>query len=159
MPLIFAACGTAPSSRDEPPAKETPIAAEAPATFDDGLGELAAMTFACPKAALAAAAREAKKVPSQGSYQFSYFRVVNDSHHGEYEVHFKSNVHEEPELKYCVSLYCQQGWDPKTSKTTVQLMTDGPGANSSGAPDPHHVAACGELPKKPVKHRPKRAAK
>ena len=49
------------------------------------------MTFSCPKAGLNAAAREAAKVPSQGTYQFAYFRIINDSHHASYEVHFKSN--------------------------------------------------------------------
>ena len=49
------------------------------------------MTFGCPKAGLNAAAREAAKVPSQGTYQFSYFKIINDSHHAAYEVHFKSN--------------------------------------------------------------------
>jgi hypothetical protein len=88
----------------------------------DGLSELDAMTFSCPKAALNAAAREAAKVPSQGTYQFSFFRIVSDAHHSSYEVHFKSNYHGEPVLKYCVALYCQQGWDPKTTKATITLM-------------------------------------
>ncbi len=82
------------------------------------------MTFDCPKAGLNAAAREAAKVPSQGTYQFSYFRIINDAHHASYEVHFKSNYIGEPELRYCVSMYCQQGWDPRTSKTEVTLMSD-----------------------------------
>ena len=60
------------------------------------------MTFGCPKAGLNAAAREAAKVPSQGTYQFSYFKIINDSHHAAYEVHFKSNYAGEPDLKYCV---------------------------------------------------------
>jgi hypothetical protein len=89
----------------------------------DGLSELAAMTFGCPKAALNAAAREAAKVPSQGTYQFSYFRLITDSHHAAYEVHFKSNYQDEAELKYCVAIYCQQGWDPRTTKTSVSLMS------------------------------------
>ena len=82
------------------------------------------MTFDCPKAGLNAAAREAAKVPSQGTYQFSYFRIINDAHHASYEVHFKSNYIGEPELRYCVSMYCQQGWDPRTSKTEVTLMSN-----------------------------------
>jgi len=97
--------------------------AQAPAP-DSGLGDLAAMTFSCPKAALNAAAREAVKVRTQGTYQFAYFRIVSDSHHAAYEVHFKSNYQGEKDLKYCVALYCQQGWDPATAKTSVTLMND-----------------------------------
>ena len=89
-----------------------------------GLSDLAAMTFSCPQAALNSAAREAAAVPSEGTYQFSYFRIVNDAHHATFEVHFKSNYVGEPELRYCVALYCQQGWDPKTAKTTATLMVD-----------------------------------
>ena len=80
------------------------------------------MTFGCPKAGLNAAAREAAKVPSQGTYQFAYFRIINDSHHASYEIHFKSNYQGEADLKYCVAIYCQQGWDPRTTKTSVTLM-------------------------------------
>jgi hypothetical protein len=93
-------------------------------TADSGLGELASMTFGCPKAALNAAARAAAQVRSQGTYQFSFFKIISDSHHGAYEVHFKSNYVGEKELKYCVAMYCQQGWDPNTTKTTVTLMND-----------------------------------
>jgi hypothetical protein len=93
-------------------------------TTSEGLNDLAAMTFGCPKAGLNAAAREAAKVPSQGTYQFSYFKIINDSHHSTYEVHFKSNYVGEPDLKYCVSIYCQQGWDPKSTKTSVTLIRD-----------------------------------
>jgi hypothetical protein len=106
-----------------PRAQDAPAdAAAEPA--EPGLGDLAAMTFGCPRAALNAAAREAAKVRSQGTYQFSYFKIVNDSHHAAYEVHFKSNYQGEKELKYCVAMYCQQGWDPKTTKTTVTWMND-----------------------------------
>jgi hypothetical protein len=104
-----------------PPEQSAPVADAAPAS--DGLSDLGAMTFSCPKAALNAAAREAAKVPSQGTYQFSYFRIVSGTHHGAYEIHFKSNYEGEADLKYCVSLYCQQGWDPKTTKTSVTLMS------------------------------------
>ena len=96
-----------------------PQAQEPAAPPDNGLGELASMTFGCPKAALNAAAREATKVRSQGTYQFSYFKILNDSHHATYEVHFTSNFNGEKPLRYCVAIYCQQGWDPRTSKTTV----------------------------------------
>jgi hypothetical protein len=113
-----------------------PHAQDAPA--DNGLGDLAAMTFGCPKAALNAAAREAAKIPSQGTYQFSYFKIINDSHHAAYEVHFKSNYRGEKELKYCVAIYCQQGWDPKTTKTTVTWMND---------PRQPRAANCGVHPK------------
>jgi hypothetical protein len=88
------------------------------------LGDLDGMTFGCVKAGLNAAAREAAKAPSQGTYQFSYFKIVNDTHHSSYEVHFKSNYQGEPDLKYCVAIYCQQGWDPTTTKTSVRLMSN-----------------------------------
>ncbi len=116
-----------------------------------GLRDLDAMTFGCPKAGLNAAAREAANVPSQGTYQFSYFRIVSDSHHASYEVHFKSNYVGEPDLEYCVSVYCQQGWDPKTTKTSVRLMSD---ARQAGKEDAH-VADCRVKPPRPVRRRVK----
>ena len=105
----------APAQQEQSaPAAQTPAA-------NEGLSDLAAMTFGCPKAALNAAAREAAKVRSQGTYQFAYFNLITDSHHASYEVHFKSNYEGEKDLKYCVALYCQQGWDPRTTKTAVTL--------------------------------------
>lgn len=103
-----------------------------------GLADLDAMAFECPKAALNAAAREAAKAPSQGTYQFSYFNIIHDAHHAFYEVHFKSNYQGEPELKYCVSMYCQQGWDPKKSKTEITLMSTDRRRGVA-----NHPAACG----------------
>ena len=103
---------------------------------DSGLNDLAAITFGCPKAALNAAAREAAKVRSQGTYQFSYFKIISDSHHSAFEVHFKSNYTGEKDLKYCVAMYCQQGWDPKTTKTSITLMND------PRQPPPAHGASC-----------------
>ena len=97
------------------------------------------MTFSCPKAGLNAAAREAAKVPSQGTYQFAYFKIINDSHHASYEVHFKSNYQGEADLKYCVAIYCQQGWDPKTTKTSVTLMSN----ERQPAAGAAHGADCG----------------
>jgi hypothetical protein len=117
------------------PQAQPASAAEAPAA-DDGLTDLSAMTFGCPKAALNAAAREAAKVRSQGTYQFAFFKIINDSHHASFEVHFKSNYQGEKELQYCVAMYCQQGWDPKTARTSVTLMNDPrqlPGAAGHGA--------------------------
>lgn len=111
---------------------------EAPRSHE--LDDLEAMTFDCPKAGLNAAAREAAKAPTQGTYQFSYFKIIHDAHHAFYEVHFKSNYQSEPDLKYCVSMYCQQGWDPRTSKTMVTLMKD-EGKRGRGA-------ACGAHPAK-----------
>ena len=108
-----------PASQAKPAAIET-----LPHLRVSGLDDLDAMTFDCPKAGLNAAAREAAKVPSQGTYQFSYFRIINDAHHASYEVHFKSNYVGEPELRYCVSMYCQQGWDPNTTRIDVRLMSD-----------------------------------
>jgi hypothetical protein len=124
---------TAPTSA-EPSA---PTAGTAPAS--DGLSDLDAMTFACPKAGLNAAAREAAKVPAQGTYQFAYFKILNDSHHAAYEVHFKSNYAGEVDLKYCVAIYCQQGWDPRTTKTSVTLM----GSERRRTDKAAHGAACG----------------
>jgi hypothetical protein len=95
----------------------------APAPLPAGLSDLNAMTFGCPRAGLNAAARQAAKVPSQGTYQFSYFKIISDTHHAAYEVHFKSNYEGEPDLRYCVEMYCQQGWDPNTTKTTVTMMS------------------------------------
>ena len=104
----------------------------------NGLSDLDSLTFSCPKAALNAAARKAKEAPSQGTYQFSYFDIVSDSHHAMYEVHFTSNYDGEPELKYCVTMYCQQGWDPKTAKTEVTLMSNKPTPAAGAA----HGGAC-----------------
>jgi len=103
-----------------------------------GLSDLESITFGCPKAALNAAARRAAKVPSQGTYQFSYFNIVSDTHHAIYEVGFKSNYEGEAELRYCVEIYCQQGWDPKTAKTSITLLPNAPQRAGSTA----HAAAC-----------------
>jgi hypothetical protein len=130
--------GTPPTSTPQdqvPPAERA-----APATR--GLSDLDAMTFGCPKAALNAAARAAVKVKSQGTYQFSYFKIINNSHHSSYEVHFKSNFEGEPDLKYCVAMYCQQGWDPTTTKAEVTPM----GSTSHTVRMPEHAAACREAP-------------
>jgi hypothetical protein len=118
-PAAPALMSPAPTARAVPPAPAVRAAATGPT---DGLGDLSAMTLGCPQAGLNAAAREAAKAPSQGTYQFSGFRIVSDSHHASYEVQFKSNYVGEPDLKYCVAVYCQQGWDPKTTKISVRLM-------------------------------------
>jgi hypothetical protein len=133
--------------------QEPSLPASGLAATSSGLSDLDAMTSSCPKAGLNAAAREAAKVPSQGHYQFSYFKLISHSHHSAYEVHFKSNYHGEPDLKYCVSIYCQQGWDPTISKVLVSPMGDGlqrtkaaaPGAAAAGAA---HGADCGEHQKR-----------
>jgi hypothetical protein len=133
MKNVIAGIATALLVWSTVPQAQTPT----PAT-EEGLSDLAAMTFGCPKAALNAAAREATQVRSQGTYQFSYFRIINDSHHATYQVHFRSNYRGEKDLKYCVAVYCQQGWDPKTTKTTVMLMND-----SRKAPNaPTHGGSC-----------------
>lgn len=126
-----------------PRAQEAQRDASAAASSEDrGLDDLASMTFGCPKAALNAAAREAAKVRSQGTYQFSYFKIVSDTHHAAYEVHFKSNYRGERDLKYCVAMYCQQGWDPNATKTTVTLMND------PRKPPAPHGASCSVKPTK-----------
>jgi hypothetical protein len=112
------------AKRIEPTAQEGSASVADGETATGGLSELNAMTFSCPKAGLNAAAREAARVPSQGTYQFSYFRIISDSHHSSYEVHFKSNYLGEADLKYCVAIYCQQGWDPKNTQTSVRLIGD-----------------------------------
>ena len=132
-----------------PQEQSAPAVSTVPASV--GLGDLDAMTFDCPKAALNAAAREASTVPSQGTYQFAYFKIISDSHHAAYEVHFKSNYRGEADLNYCVALYCQQGWDPKTAKTSVTLM----GHERQPAGAAAHAADCGGKPA-PVKRRVKR---
>jgi hypothetical protein len=72
---VAAATQTAPNPREQSAA----VADTAPSS--SGLSDLDAMTFSCPKAGLNAAAREAAKVRSKGTYQFVYFRIINDSHH------------------------------------------------------------------------------
>ena len=88
-------------------------------------------------------------MPSQGTYQFAYFKIISDSHHALYEVHFKSNYPGEADVKYCVSVYCQQGWDPRTTKTSVRLMS-----NTRPRAAAAHGADCGGNPA-PVKSRSK----
>jgi hypothetical protein len=136
-----AQAGAATRAPGTPQEQFVPVGSRA--TENDGLSDLDAMTFSCSKAGLNAAAREAAKVPSQGTYQFAYFRIVNDAHHAAYEVHFKSNYEGEPDLKYCVSIYCQQGWDPKTTKASVTLM--GKERQRMGAA---HAVACDPAPAK-----------
>jgi hypothetical protein len=114
----------APIPRAAPVLQPRSAAPEGTAPAGDGLSDLNTATFGCVKAGLNAAAREAAKAQSQGTYQFSYFRIVKDSHHSFYEVHFKSNYSGEPDLKYCVAIYCQQGWDPKATQTSVRLMSN-----------------------------------
>jgi hypothetical protein len=126
---------TAPAQQEQP----APVGGTEPAS--DRLSDLEAMTFSCPRAGLNAAAREAARVPSQGTYQFAYFRIINDSHHAMYEVHFKSNYEGEADLRYCVAVYCQQGWDPRT-KTSVTSMSN----QRQRAGDTVHGAGCGQQP-------------
>ena len=116
-----------------------------------GLSDLEALTRSCSMAALNAAARRDADAPSQGKYQFSYFNLVSDSHHGQYEVHFTSNYEGEPVLKYCVEIYCQQGWDPRNAKATITEMSKAP---QRGAKAPH-PAGCGQI-HTPVKGRTRR---
>src|SRR5262245_47020440 len=85
------ASAAAPPVAQAKPAASTETSTGTSEPLSQDLADLDAMTFDCPRAGLNAAAREASKVPSQGTYQFSYFRIVNDAHHASYEVHFKSN--------------------------------------------------------------------
>jgi hypothetical protein len=112
------------AAQTAPVAQPQSALSERTALAGDSLSDLGGVTFGCVRAGLNAAAREAAKAQSQGTYQFSYFKIVKDSHHSFYEVHFKSNYSGEPDLKYCVAIYCQQGWDPKTTRTSVRLMSN-----------------------------------
>lgn len=159
--IALSACSTAPPATTATPvqgaaprAAAQAVASEAPPV--GGLNDLDAVTLGCPKAGLNAAAREAAKARAQGRYQFSYFKMISDSHHSLYEVHFKSNHHEDPDLKYCVSVYCQQGWDPKTTKTSVDLMGVGPKPDHANAAGAGHGAHCGSEAQTRVKKRSKR---
>jgi hypothetical protein len=136
--VVVAGCTNAPPGHD---AAESPNVAASPAKLiatesvappTRALDDLDAMTFDCPKAGLNAAAREAAKVPTQGTYQFSYFKIISDAHHATYEVHFKSNYVGEQELRYCVSIYCQQGWDPSKTMVGVMLMSNAAHAEGCG---------------------------
>jgi hypothetical protein len=132
------------------PLQQPPIQTADTAAATSGLSDLESLTFGCPKAGLNAAARQASQVPSQGTYQFSYFNIVSNTHHAAFEVHFKSNYADEPELKYCVEMYCQQGWDPKTAKTAITLMSNAP--RRAGA----HADTCGQV-HTPVRRTKKRS--
>lgn len=159
--LMLSACSPATSKNTAPlePAAAAPREHASPevdtSLLGSGLEKLGQMTFACPKAGLNAAAEAAAKAPTQGTYQFSYFRIVNDSHDSNYEVHFKSNYFGEPELKYCVTVYCQQGWDPEKSNPTVRLMSDGSQPSGATAASAAHSTDCAE-PQTPLKRRSKR---
>jgi hypothetical protein len=122
------------AGRNQATQPEQPAAAPPAAPAGTGLSDLAALTRSCSMAALNAAARRAAEAPSQGKYQFSYFNLVSDSHHGQYEVHFTSNYEGEPMLKYCVEIYCQQGWDPRNAKATITEVSRTP---QRGAKAPH----------------------
>ncbi len=145
-PKAAAPAPTATPTQPMPPMQEQSVPAAGVAPAASGLSDLDAMTFGCSKAGLNAAAREAAKAPTEGHYQFSYFKIISDSHHSTYEVHFKSTYHGEPDLKYCVSIYCQQGWDPRTSRTSVTLMGSAPHATGAGAAGAAHGAHCGDQP-------------
>jgi hypothetical protein len=130
--VCLAVAATKTVAAPQAQAQTAPVASTA-----EGLSDLNSVTFACPRAGLNAAARQAVKAPSQGTYQFSYFKIINEGHHSAYEVHFKSNYESEPDLRYCVEMYCQQGWDPNATKPTVTMMsTQRAGVNT-------HGAACG----------------
>lgn len=150
--LALAVGGTAFAQNPPAPAGATP---EQPAPASEpavpaGLSDLEKRTFACPRAALNAAAREVAAYPSQGTYQFSYFNIVSASHHATYEVHFTSNYAAEPVLRFCVAIYCQQGFDPATAKTSVALMGTNAARNAAGA---GHAAKACSPPRTPAMRR------
>jgi hypothetical protein len=139
----------APSTGQAAPAAQQSAPAADSAVSANDLKPLEAMTFGCPRAGLNAAAREAAKERSQGTYQFSFFKIVSESHHAAYEVHFSSNYAGEADLKYCVVVYCQQGWDPKTAKMTVTKMTSAPQAKKADA----HESMCGVVTPQPPRRK------
>jgi hypothetical protein len=140
-----AAAQTAPM----PQQQSAPLEGAAAPAAD--LSDLNAVTFSCVRAGLNAAGREAAKAKSQGTYQFSYFKIIKDTHHSFYEVRFKSNYSGEPDLKYCVAIYCQQGWDPKTTQISVSPMDNERQRLQVAA----HERDCGDE-QMPVKRRAKR---
>jgi hypothetical protein len=158
--IVLSACSTTPSTGEQPttvsPAQEQPNPVPNIKPANDGLSDLGAMTFSCPQAGLNAAAREAAKVPSQGHYQFAYFSIINDAHHSLYEVHFKSNYQSEADLKYCVSVYCQQGQDQAPS---VSLITNAAEPSATSAKGSAHSATCGGQPNLTKRIEPKRLLK
>lgn len=162
MIALCSACASAPEAERMTTTSATERSAPAPGTNapasvrpgTDGLSDLGAMTFRCPQAGLNAAAREAAKVASQGRYQFAYYRLINDSHHSSYEIRFKSNVEGEADLKYCVSVYCQQGQDPNAG-LTVSSISNEPRATKARSAAPAHGSACGDL-QASMKRRSKR---
>ena len=135
--------GPVPQQQSAPP--------EGTAPAGDGLNDLGAVTFSCVRAGLNAAGRQAAKAQSQGTYQFSYFKIIKDTHHSFYEVHFKSNYSGEPDLKYCVAIYCQQGWDPMTTQISVRPMSN----ERQRAQVAAHAGDCGNE-QMPVQRRTKR---
>ncbi len=143
--------GVAAVQNAAPPQEPAAAVAAAAAPVSSGLRDLEALTRSCSMAALNAAARRAASVPSQGKYQFSYFNLISDSHHAQYEVHFTSNYEGESLLKYCVEIYCQQGWDPKTAKATITVMSN----NRRRATADPHGPGCGQM-HTPAKGRTRR---
>jgi hypothetical protein len=141
-PIASNATSSASAAPAAAPAREEPVPVVRDAPPIDGLKDLGAMTFRCPQAGLNAAAREAAKVTSQGRYQFAYFKLIDDSHHASYEIHFKSNQLEEPDLKYCVSVYCQQGQDPAAG-VKVKLIGSDAQPTHARAGDAAHGPSCG----------------
>jgi len=135
-----------PATTQEQPAIVAPAA-----PVSSGLSDLEGLTRSCSMAALNAAARRAANVPTQGKYQFSYFNLISDSHHARYEVHFTSNYEGESVLRYCVEIYCQQGWDPRTAKATITVMSN-VSQRTTAAP---HQAGCGQV-HAPAKGRTRR---
>lgn len=129
--IALFACST---TQTEAPPQDQPTSAAGVAPEGEMLRDLGAMTSSCPRAGLNAAAREAAKVPSQGRYQFGYFKIIRSRHLSTYEVRFKSNYYGDPVLKYCVSVYCQEGQDPNDSARVSLIKEPRPG-EAKAAPD------------------------
>ena len=149
---VAASLGVVAAVQNQAAPQPQPAPVPAAAPVSSGLSDLEALTRSCTIAALNAAARRAAKAPTYGKYQFSYFNLISDSHHAQYEVHFTSNYEGESDLKYCVEIYCQQGWDPKTANTSITMMPSTP--RRAAAADPHRIG-CGQT-HTPAKGRTRR---
>ena len=148
---VAASLGVAAAAQDPATSQAQPAAVAAAAPAGSGLRDLEALTRSCSMAALNAAARRAADVPTQGKYQFSYFNLISDTHHAQYEVHFTSNYEGESVLRYCVEIYCQQGWDPRNAKVKITVLSN---SRQRAAADPHQPG-CGPM-HTPAKGRTRR---
>ena len=149
-PAGVAAASPAPAAAAAVPTQpERPAVAARAASRPSSLSDLGVHDIWLFRGRVECRRADVPKVPSRGNYQFSFFRTHSDSHHASYEVHFKSNFQGEPDLKYCVAIYCQQGFDPTTTKTSVTSMR----ARSRSTAGAGHGGDCSARPAR--RKRPK----